>query len=147
MRSTGSKSSTPSGDDKPADSSEITPAIAVDAQTGAMRDIESPAPSAAPRVSPTEPLAGLSPLTHHTGAYGCRISVSLDHTHAVLTPPEGPAIEYASRLNEEPTAFQKAIQEAKGRWRAAVLEDEESRQRTRRERIDAAIAANQRSAK
>lgn len=149
MRSIGSKNSTPSGDDKPADSSEITPAIAVDAKTGAMRDIVSPAPLG--------DLSGLAEppveFSHITSAYGARIETTLDHTCARVTHVNGEVIEFSSRLRgpdgnpEEPSAFAKAIMEAKERWRTAYREAEEKRLQTRQERIDAATAANNRSAK
>lgn len=149
MRSIGSKSSTPSGDDKPTDSSGISPAIAVDPETGAMRDVA---------ISPA-PLGDLSGLaeppvefSHVTSAYGAKIETTFDHTRARVHHVAGDVVEYASRLigpdgkPEEPSGFAKAIAEAKDRWRTAYLEAEEKRLRERQERIDAAIAANQRSA-
>jgi hypothetical protein len=151
MRSNNSKSSTPSGDEKPADSAEITPAIAVDPATGAMRDI--------PPISPA-PLADLSGLaaeppaefSHTIWAYGAKVQTTLDHTHARVHHVDGEVRGHTSRLigpdgkPEEPTGFAKAIAEAKQRWAAEVTRAAAEQIKTRQERIDAAIKANQRGA-
>jgi hypothetical protein len=145
MRSTGSKSSTPN-DEKPADSSEISPAIAVDPTTGAMRDVQfSPAP-----LGDLSGLAAEPPVefSHRTGAYGATILTTLDHCHARATHVNGDVVEYASRLRgpdgnpEEPSAFAKAIAEAKDRWKVAYLQGEREREEKRKAAIQAATAKN-----
>lgn len=139
MPSRNSKNSSPKH--KPQD---FTPAIAVDVNSGEMRDIVS-APPAVPSVSP-----GAGPsveFSHRTMAYGCWIETLWDHTKARLTPVEGPPVEFSSKVGDDPSAFSRAIQEAKQAWRERLAKEEAETLRRRQDLIDAATAANTKGAK
>jgi hypothetical protein len=137
MRSTDSKSSSP----KPANSESISPPIAVDAATGAMRDIPpvSPAPAAA-----TAQGAAQSPLefSHKTAAYGAAVETILDHSRARVTFLDGTSEDFVTPLTAEQSAFSKAIFAAKERWKAERLAEENLRTGKRAAAVAAANAAN-----
>lgn len=138
MRSTDGKSSSP----KPANSDNLSPAIAVDAHTGAMRDIVSPAQPAEPRV---QPAALPVEFSHQTEAYGARIETLFDHSHARVTHVDGSVEEFVGKLTVEPTAFQQAIQAAKAAWKASVASAEAETLRKRQELVAAATTKNQKA--
>lgn len=139
MRSTDSKSSSP----KPASSDDLSPPIAVDAHTGAMRDIPvSPAPPAASGVQPAAPPVEFS---HRPEAYGALIETTFDHTRARCNHLDGTVEDFASELNVEPTAFQQAIQAAKAAWKVGVARDEAETLRKRQELVDAATIKNRKA--
>ncbi len=138
MPSTDSKNSSPKHEPK------ISPAIAVDATTGAMRDIAS-TPSAVPPVSPRA--APSVEYSHRTTAYGATIETTPDHTQARLTPVEGHPIEFASNVGAETSAFQRAIQEAKHDWRERIAKHDAAVLQKRSDLIDAAAAKNRKGAK
>lgn len=138
MPSTDSKSSSPKHEPQ------ISPAIAVDAKTGAMRDIAS-TPPAVPPVSPrAEPSVEYS---HRTTAYGATIETTPDHTQARLTPVEGHPVEFATQVGAVTSAFGQAIQEAKRDWRERLAKDEAAKLQKRSDLIDEATAQNRKGAK
>ena len=85
--------------------------------------------------------------TPRTDANGAMIEPTPDHTQARLTPVEGPAVEFASNVGAETSAFQRAIQEAKHDWRERIAKHDAAVLQKRSGLIDEAAAKNRKGAK